>query len=111
MFAAQHKLTNLTAIVDNNGLESLDRTDNIMSIEPIGTRAQDFGWTSIWIGPGMDTIRSGLIRTTLYEAKLPHMFVVKSVKGRGVSFMENSTKWHYRCPTAEEYAAAMRELS
>jgi transketolase len=109
MWAAQHRLKNLTAIIDANGYESLDCTNNIMRIEPLVERLQDFDWSTMEInGHASHELYYALSKSAIYS---PHAIVARTIKGKGVSFMENTTKWHYRCPTAEEYEAAKKELT
>jgi hypothetical protein len=110
MFGAQHKLSNLTAIFDCNGLESLDTVDNILSIEPLEKRLWYFGWATVVVdGHDFGDILRALSGPTYMDR--PLAIVARTVKGKGVSFMENTTKWHYRCPTPEEREAALIELA
>ena len=109
MFAAQHKLNNLVAIVDNNRMLSLDQTENILGVAPLKERLAAFGWHAVVT----DGHNIGLLSDLLNVPTIPEgptAIIANTVKGKGVSFMENSTKWHYRCPTPEEKALAMREL-
>ena len=110
MFGSQHRLSNLTAIIDANSLMSLDTVDNILSIEPLEKRLWYFGWAVTKIdGHDLGEI-SRAISGPAYLGR-PLAVVARTVKGKGVSFMENTTKWHYRCPTPEEREAALIELS
>ena len=110
MFAAQHKLNNLVAIVDNNRMLSLDKTENILGVAPLVERFEAFGWCAFVVdGHDLEQV-TGVLRDIPENLEKPSAIVANTVKGKGVSFMENSTKWHYRCPTPEEKALAMREL-
>ena len=111
-FAAggQFGLSNLTAIIDCNGYESLGTVDEIMSIEPLAGRLQSFGWEVREInGHNMDEILGALERVPFNSSK-PSAIVSRTNKGNGVSFMENVSMWHYRAPSEEEAAQARREL-
>ena len=110
MAGAQYNLDCLTAIVDSNKLESLGRVTDILSIEPLGDRLQAFGWAVREIdGHDMDEIL-GALEALPFEPGKPSAIVAHTVKGKGVSFMENQTPWHYRGPNAEEAVVARREL-
>lgn len=110
MAGAQHKLSNLTVIVDSNKLESLDTVSNILSIEPLGDRLRDFGWEVREIdGHDMQALLDTLDALPFSSTK-PSAIVAHTIKGKGVSFMEGVTMWHYRGPTPEETAAAHAEL-
>jgi transketolase len=110
MAGAQHKLDNLTAVVDSNKLESLGRVEDILSIEPLGERLRHFGWAVREIdGHNMDEIVAAL-EAVPFEAGKPSAIVAHTVKGKGVSFMENITMWHYRTPTEQEWKQARAEL-
>lgn len=107
---AQFKLDNLTAIVDCNGYESLGTVDEIMSIEPLGDRLRSFGWAVAEIdGHDFDQLIPSLENIPL-EAGKPTAIISRTAKGKGVSFMENVSKWHYRAPSPDEAALARTEL-
>ncbi|MAF47466.1 MAG: transketolase [Rhodospirillaceae bacterium] len=111
-FAAggQFGLTNLTAIVDCNGYESLGTVDEIMSIEPLRGRLESFGWAVREIdGHDMDEILSTLESVPFHPSK-PSAIISRTNKGNGVSFMENVSKWHYRAPSDDEAEQARREI-
>lgn len=110
MFAAHYKLDNLCAIVDNNGLQIDGPVDEVMSPYPIPEKFAAFGWHVIEI----DAHDFGQIEAALAEAKTvkgkPTAIIQKSIKGKGVSFMENQVGWHGTAPNAEQYETAMSEL-
>ena len=111
MAAPQHKLSHLTAIIDNNKLESLGRTADILNIEPLGERLRSFGWGVREIdGHNMEQIVSTL-EAVPFEPGKPSAIVADTVKGKGVSFMEGVTMWHLRGPTQEEGRLAFSELA
>jgi len=108
MFAGHHRLANLCAIVDYNKLQSLGRVSDTISLEPFGAKWRAFGWHALRVdGHDHDALRSAFADRA---DNRPTCIVADTVKGRGVSFMENQVLWHYRAPRGDEYAAAMREL-
>lgn len=110
MFAAHYKLDNLTAIVDNNGLQIDGKIEDVCSPYPITDKFKAFGWHVI----EMDAHDFNDIERAFNEAETvvdqPVVIVQKSVKGKGVSFMENNVSWHGTAPNAEQYEQAMSEL-
>ncbi len=111
MFAAHYKLDNLTAVVDNNGLQIDGSIADVMSPYPIDEKFRAFGWHVICIdGHDMEAIDKAFAEADTIEGK-PTVIIQKSVKGKGVSFMENQCGWHGKAPNAEEYAKAMEELN
>lgn len=111
MFAAHYKLDNLCAIVDNNGLQIDGPVDEVMSPYPIPEKFAAFGWHVITIDAhDFDQIEAALAEAKTVQGK-PTVIVQKSIKGKGVSFMENQVSWHGAAPNAEQYETAMAELN
>ena len=110
MFAAHFGLDNLTAIVDNNGLQIDGPISEVCSPEPITDKFAAFGWHVIT----MDAHDFQDMERAFDEAEKisgkPVVIVQKSVKGKGVSFMENQCSWHGTAPNQEQYEQAMTEL-
>jgi transketolase len=110
MFAAHYKLDNLVAIVDNNGLQIDGKIDDVMSPYPIVDKFKAFGWHVI----EMDAHDFDSIEAAFNEAETisgqPVAIIQKSVKGKGVSFMENNVSWHGSAPNDEQYAQAKAEI-
>ena len=109
MFAAHHKLKNMTAIIDYNNLQSLGSVDETLSLSPLDDKLKAFGWTTHTIN-GHDHIE---IRKALIGSKInskPTAIIMKTIKGKGVSFMENSVDWHYKAPSDEELSQALKEV-
>ena len=102
------KLGNLTAIVDHNKLQGMDRLENIVGMRPFAKKWEAFGWNVLEIN-GHDHPE---IREALLERKkdMPTLIVANTVKGKGVSFMENVPIWHYRMPDEDELPVLMKEL-
>ena len=110
--ARQFALDNLIAVVDFNRMQSLDFCENTLALEPFADKWRAFGWRAIEAdGHDVDALRAAFD-----EAKgnlgggQPTVVIAKTVKGKGVSFMENNILWHYRTPQGEEYEAALRVL-
>jgi transketolase len=108
LFAAHHGLTGLTAIVDYNKIQSLASVQETLALEPLAEKFKAFGW-EVRECDGHDTaaLANALGPST---SRAPTMLIAHTVKGRGVSFMENSVLWHYRSPQGDELAAALAEL-
>ncbi|HUQ19466.1 MAG TPA: transketolase [Gemmatimonadaceae bacterium] len=110
LFAAHHKLDNLTAIVDYNKIQSLATVAETLALEPFADKWKAFGW-SVVEADGHDhhalyTELSDLPKAT----GKPTVVIAHTVKGKGVSFMERSVLWHYRTPRGSEYDEALNEL-
>ncbi|MFJ7367525.1 transketolase [Peribacillus frigoritolerans] len=111
MAAAQYKLDNLVAIIDRNKLQITGSTEDVMSIEPLGDKWRSFGWEVIEVdGNDIEQLVKVLTNTPQSNGK-PTMVIAHTVKGKGISFAENVTKWHHHVPSKEEYELAMGELS
>ena len=110
MFAGFRKLDNLCVIVDNNNLQIDGAIDEVCSPYPIDDKFRAFNFHVINIDAhDFDAIREALTEAKKTKGK-PTAIIMKSVKGKGVSFMENDASWHGKAPNAEEYAKAMAEL-
>lgn len=110
MFAAAKKLDNLVAIVDNNNLQIDGSLEEVNSPYPIKEKFEAFGWNVIEIdGHCFDDIEGAFAAARECSGK-PTAIIAKTVKGRGVSFMENKCDWHGTAPNAEQYEQAMAEL-
>ena len=111
MFAAAKGLDNLVAVVDNNNLQIDGTIEEVNSPYPIPEKFAAFGWHVIEIDAhDFDQIEAAFAEARAVEGK-PTVIVQKSVKGKGVSFMENQCGWHGSAPNAEQYEAAMAELN
>ena len=111
MFASHNKLDNLVAIVDNNGLQIDGNITDVMSPYPITDKFEAFGWHVIT----MDAHNFDDMERAFNEAESisgqPVAIIQKSIKGKGVSYMEDVADWHGKAPNAEEYEIAMAELN
>jgi transketolase len=108
LFAGHHRLANLCAVIDYNKLQSIGRVSETINLEPFGAKWRAFGWHALRV----DGHDHRALRRAFGERadNRPTCIVADTVKGRGVSFMENEVLWHYRAPRDDEYVAAMREL-
>ncbi len=111
MFAAHYKLDNLTAVIDNNGLQIDGKITEVCSPEPIDEKFRAFGWHVIVLDDAhdFDKIDEAFKKAETISGK-PVAIIQKSIKGKGVSFMENQVSWHGAAPNAEQYQQAMNEL-
>ena len=110
--AAQYKLDRLIAVVDYNHMQSLATVDETLRLEPFEQKWKDFGWNAISVD-GHDT--DALLKAFEWAkenagSRKPSVILAHTVKGKGISFMENNILWHYRTPQGEEYDAALKEL-
>jgi transketolase len=108
MFAGHHQISNLTATIDYNKIQSLDHVKNVLDLEPLADKLHSFGWEVLEID-GHNHQELLTAYQTPHTTK-PRMILAHTVKGRGVSFMENKVLWHYRNPSPEQLAAAIAEI-
>ena len=110
MFAGHYKLDNLCAILDNNGLQIDGAVTEVMSSYPLVDKFLAFGWHVITIDAhDYDQIEAAFNEARTVKGK-PTVIIQKSVKGKGVSFMEDQVSWHGVAPNADQYKTAMAEL-
>lgn len=108
--AAHYRLDNLIAIADRNTLQITGRTEDVCALEPLRAKFEAFGWAVRQVD-GHDV--AALTETLLaapFEMGRPSMVIARTVKGKGISFMEDHVKWHHHVPTDEEYERAQQEL-
>ena len=111
MFAAHKKLDNLVVIVDNNGLQIDGKITEVCSPMPLTDKFEAFGFHVITMNAhDFDDIERAFNEASSYSDGKPVAIIQTSVKGKGVSFMENQVSWHGTAPNAEQYAAAIAEL-
>jgi len=111
MTSAHYKLDNLCLIIDNNELQIDGKVENVMNVNPIGEKFKRFGFEVIEIdGHNYEEIIQAFAKAESIKQK-PTAIVAHTVKGKGVSFMENQASWHGKAPKEEEYRKAMEELS
>lgn len=110
MFASQHKLDNLIAIIDYNKLQAIDWLDKVVSLKPLADKWRSFGWEAREVD-GHDISRlQDIFKNIPFIKDRPNAIIANTIKGKGVSFMENAPIWHYRLPNAKEMKIACDEL-
>lgn len=110
MTAAHFGLDNVCAIVDNNGVQLDGVTAEIMGVEPLGEKFRAFGWHVIDCdGHDLTALLAAFQEAAQTKGK-PTAIIAKTVKGKGVSFMENLCAWHGKAPNQDELAAALAEI-
>jgi transketolase len=110
LFAAHHQLDNLVVIIDRNRLQSIYSTEQTLALEPFCDKWKSFGWNVLNVdGHNHNEIYKSCKEENIIRSK-PLCVIANTTKGKGVSFMENNTLWHYRSPQGEEYRLAMQEL-
>ena len=108
LFSAHHQLSNLTAIIDRNRLQSIRSTELTVKLEPLVEKFIAFGWNVLEIdGHDHQSLKENL---NVRDRYMPTVIIANTIKGKGVSFMENEVEWHYRTPLDEFFKQAIREL-
>jgi transketolase len=112
MVANHYKLNKLIAIIDHNKMQSLDFCENTISLSPFADKWKAFGWNVLDIdGHNHEALRKAFDEAQLSSEK-PTVIIANTIKGKGISFMENDILWHYRFPhEGEEYDMAIEELN
>ncbi|MDR2676836.1 MAG: transketolase [Endomicrobium sp.] len=114
MSAVHYKLNNLCVIIDNNGMQIDGNTKDIMNIEPLADKYKIFGWDTFVIdGHNFDEIDkaySQFVENAKKKQGKPTAIIAKTVKGKGISFMENVISWHGNAPSEEELKKALNEI-
>ena len=110
--AAQFRLDRLIAVVDYNHMQSLGTVEDTLRLEPFEQKWKDFGWTAESVdGHDTEALKAAFARARENAgSRKPSVILAHTVKGKGISFMENNILWHYRTPQGEEYEAALKEL-
>jgi transketolase len=111
LFASHHKLDKLTAIIDYNKLQAYGFTNQVLNLEPLADKWRAFGWVVKSVdGHNLpDLIK--VLQKIPFTPKKPSLIIAHTIKGKGVSFMENDIFWHYHSPDEKEYQKALSELN
>ena len=110
LFANQFRLNNLTICIDYNNMQSLTSVDNTISLQPLAAKLESFGWKVFELdGHNHDDIHCALLESK--SQIVPCALILKTIKGKGVSFMESSIDWHYKSPSDFELEMALKELN
>jgi transketolase len=110
MLAAHHGLDNLVAVIDYNKIQALGQTKDIMDLEPFADKWIAFGWAVREVDGHDCCALESILSAIPVKSEKPTCVIAHTVKGKGVSFMEDTLLWHYRNPQGEEYENALREL-
>lgn len=108
--AAHYRLDNLTAIIDRNNLQITGRTKDICDIEPLEEKFAAFGWSVKEVDGHDIAAITDVLRAIPFEIGKPNMIIANTIKGKGISFIENDHTWHHRVPDDEQYKQAQQEL-
>jgi len=108
--AAHYHLDNLVVIVDRNGLQITGSTEMVNPLEPLEEKFRAFGYAVRGVDGNDTQALAEVFRQVPFETGKPNLVLAHTTKGKGVSFIENSVKWHHRVPTDEEFDSAWREL-
>lgn len=110
LFAPHHGLDNLVAIIDYNKIQSFGTVEEILNLDPLADKFKAFGWSVAEIdGHDLNEISNTLERIP-FETGKPSVIIAHTIKGKGVSFMENQLAWHYKSPNLEQLAQALSEV-
>ena len=110
MLAAAQKISNLTAIIDYNKWQATGRSQDVMALEPLSDKWKAFGWHAQEVdGHSFPELKEAFDNAEGAIDK-PSVIIAHTVKGKGISFMEDDNNWHYRTPNEEELGRAMYEL-
>lgn len=110
MFAAHHRLDNLTVVVDYNKIQSLAPVAETLALEPFTDKWRAFGWSVTEVDGHDHAALERALAGAPVQSGLPSVTIAHTTKGKGVSFMEDTVLWHYRSPQGDEFDAAMAEL-
>jgi transketolase len=108
--ASHYHLDNLVVIVDRNGLQITGPTEKVNPLEPLGDKFRAFGFALCEVDGNDTQALTDLFGQLPFEPGKPNLVLAHTIKGKGISFIENSHKWHHRVPSDEEYDTALREL-
>ena len=109
--ANKYKLDNLIMIIDRNGLQITGKTENVNPIEPLEEKLQSFGFKVNSINGNDTTEILDALKATPFESSKPNAIIANTVKGCGISFIENEVKWHHKVPSDQEFQLAIDELN
>lgn len=109
LLAAHYKLTNFTVIVDRNHMQAMGFCRDVMNTDPFEDKWKSFGWITVNVQDGNDHGQLKKAFAVPHDGK-PKVIIANTIKGKGVSFMENQLLWHYRDPQGEDFKNALKEL-
>ena len=110
LFGSHHKLDNLILIIDYNNLQSLTTVEKTLNILPLDEKIKAFGWNFFEVDGHDHSVINEVLLNIPINGK-PTVIVANTIKGKGVSYMENKVEWHYKSPNDEEYILALNEIN
>jgi transketolase len=110
LLGSHHNLSNLIVLIDRNGLQSLTTTELTLGLEPLDKKWKSFGWNVVTVDGHDHTELLREISEPMEKNFKPKVLICETVKGKGISFMENRIEWHYKSPSALEFSQALTEL-
>lgn len=111
LFSAHHKLNNLIAVIDYNKIQSLDLVENTIKLEPFAQKWESFGWEVKKVdGHNIPELIKTFQEINSSPSEKPTCVIADTIKGKGISFMENTVLWHYRTVQVDEYHVALKDL-
>jgi transketolase len=111
LFASHHRLDNLIAIIDYNKLQAFGRVDDVLGLEPLADKWKSFGWAVKEVDGHNCPRIIGILNKVPFNRGRPSVLIAHTIKGKGVSFMEDQLKWHYKSPQGDDLKRALKELS
>lgn len=112
MFAAHQKLSNMILIVDYNKIQSFGTTKEVMDLDPLDQKFQAFNWNVFSIdGHSFNDLENVFLKINEHQNGKPNVIIANTIKGKGVSFMENQLSWHYKSPNSDEINKAIQEIT
>ena len=110
LFAPQHRLDNLVVLIDYNGIQSLGSVAEVLDLHPLADKFRAFRWAVREIDGHNHGAIEDALSTTPWEPGKPSVLIAKTIKGKGVDFMEDKLQWHYSSPTEDQSASALKQL-
>jgi transketolase len=109
--AAHYGLDNLTAIIDRNQLQITGTTEEVMNMESLEKKFSAFGYAVRQVDGNSVTELASILGSVPFESGKPNLILANTIKGKGISYMENNPIWHHRVPSDSEYQLALKELN
>ena len=110
LFANQHKLDNLIAVVDRNKLQAFGRTEQVLSLEPFRKKWETFGWAVKEVNGHDHTQLRNVLQKAPFVKNKPSLIIAHTIKGKGVAFMQDAMEWHYKSTKPDEFNSALSDL-
>ena len=109
LFASQFKLDNLRVIIDSNKMQAMGNCEDVLSLSPFNEKWKSFGWNVFEID-GNNHFELNHVLSNIKRNGKPNVIIANTIKGKGISFMENNIDWHYKSPQGDDYIRAIKEL-